>query len=109
MKRAKLFIGHYGADIGAWYGIERGIKGGGKYVLTIPVVGDLVYQSFDLQGQGCLLIELVLGFADILTDLCPQLQFLVIAEPIVSGPGAVARHSQCGRPERIVKGWSRSR
>jgi hypothetical protein len=44
-----------------------------------------------------------------LTDLCPQLQFLVIAEPIVSGPGAVARHSQCGRPERIVKGWSRSR
>lgn len=60
--------------------------------LTIALVGDLVNQSFDLHGQRSLLIEFLLGLPNILADLGPELQLLVIAEPIVPRSGAVAGH-----------------
>lgn len=38
------------------------------------------------------MIELLLRFSNILADLGPELQFLIIAKAVVSGSGAVARH-----------------
>lgn len=46
-----------------------------------------------MNGQGCLLVELVLGLADILADSSPQLHFFIVAETIVARPRAISRHA----------------
>lgn len=61
-------------------------------VLTVAIMRDLVYQRFNLHRQLILVIKLLLRFSNILADLGPKLQFLIIAKAVVSGSGAVARH-----------------
>ena len=39
-----------------------------------------------------MLVKFLFGLADVLADLGPQFHLLVVAEPIVAGPGAIPGH-----------------
>ena len=72
---------------------------GGRYsnhvdVLTIAITGYFIDQGLDLNGERGLLIKLLLGLANVLAYAGPQLHFLIVAEAIISRPGAIARHVQ---------------
>ena len=60
--------------------------------LTVALMGDLFYQTLDLLCQGCLLVKLILGLANVLAYPGPQLHLLVVAEAIISRPRPIARH-----------------
>ena len=74
---------------------------------TIPFASDLVDQRFDLHGERCLLVELVLGLANVLADARPELHLFVVPQSIITRPWAISRHFFSKRTVSFARTWPR--